>query len=202
MPDAQFQRIAADQPPLADEPEMRRQLARLVIAAVPAFYDLIPLPVEALEDVIGNQIGTSGTELEQAAMASFGGSPAALVTWLACDRLDAARRAGSVGLMRQIDRASTPAFLKAVGDYSKSVEPFTGEGLYLSRVAVADAQRGQGLGRAAVQQVIDAGVGSDVWLHVAAGNEPAIALYRSMGFQFAANGDFQSRAMRRPGHVG
>lgn len=201
MPELAFERASAGQP-LKAGPEGRRALGRLAIAAVPGFYSLIPLGADKLEEVIGEQIGTAGTELQEASFAMADEAPAALVTWLPVEALDGARRAGSIGMMRHLERAATPAFLKALGEYSKVVEPIGGDGLYLSRVAVAPGFRGQGLGRRAVEQVIDAADGGDVSLHVAADNGPAIALYQSMGFEFSGGGgDYQSRAMRRPGRA-
>ena len=199
MPETKFERVPASHPPLANDEHLRNALSDYVIAAVPGFYSLIPLAPDSLRAIVGAQIGLAGTELQEAVMAMAGTEPAGLVTWLPSERLDAARRATSVGLMRHVDRSDLPKFMAALTQYGQTVEPFDGTGMYLSRVAVSTAHRGIGLGRAAVQQVIDAADGGDVWLHVADDNKPAIALYQAMGFEFLGSGDYGSRAMRRPG---
>lgn len=181
--------------------QLRNTLAQFVISAAPAFYALIPMTGNTMRSIVGAQIGLEGSELQEAAMALVDAEPAALVTWLPSEQLDVARRATSVGLMRQIDRSELTAFMSALTQYGQMVEPVHSSGMYLSRVAVSPNHRGLGLGRAAVQQVIDAAEGEDVSLHVASDNKGAIALYRSMGFEFLNSGDYKSRAMRRSGRA-
>jgi ribosomal protein S18 acetylase RimI-like enzyme len=198
-PGLQFHRVSAAEAPLTDSEQLRTQLGSLAIAALPEFYGLVPLESEALALAVGDSIGIGGSELEQASAALAGNKPLALVSWVAMDRLDAARRATTVGLMRRIDSARMGEFLKQTAEYSKTVEPIAGSGLYLSRVAVDPACRGRGAGRLAVSEVIDAANGSDVWLHVAKDNDPAIGLYRSLGFEFTGEDGYASRTMRRAG---
>ncbi|WP_205480848.1 GNAT family N-acetyltransferase [Sphingomonas arenae] len=195
-----FVPVAASEPPLEADPQLRARLGALIVEAVPAFYALLPLPSERIAQLQGDLLGVAGTEFESAA-ALLGDEPLALVTWLPTERLAGAQRSATVALMRHLDRAVVPKFLADAAGYGRGVEPVEGSGLYLSRVAVAPAGRGRGLGRAAVQQVIDAAAGSDVWLHVARDNDPAIALYHSLGFQFHSDAPFASRAMRRAGQT-
>jgi ribosomal protein S18 acetylase RimI-like enzyme len=201
-PAALFSRVAANQPPLDGDPQLRRRLGGYIATAVPDFYDLLPIGTEELADMLGATLGLAGSELENASMGHVGDDAVAVVTWLPLDRLEAARRAAAIALMRSIDRSQAGAFLASVGQYGKIVEPICGEGVYLSRVAVAPAARGMGLGRRAVMEVIDAATGQDVWLHVSRNNVIAIRTYEGLGFQFAAGGgDYASRAMRRPGSL-
>jgi len=200
-PAASFARVAADQPPLDSDPELRRRLGGYIAAAVPDFYNLLPISADKLAYTLGAALGLAGSELENASMGCLGKEPVALVTWLPLERLDAARRAATIALMREINRKEAGAFLAAVGQYGKMVEPIDGQGVYLSRVTVDPGARGTGLGRRAVMEVIDAATGEDVWLHVAQHNAMAIRTYDSLGFEFVADGDYLSRAMRRPGSL-
>lgn len=197
--DIQFERVSALEPPMAGSDELRIALGRLAISASPAFYDLVPLAPDALALAVGDSIGVAGSELESAAAALSGESPIALVCWVSMERLDAARRATAVGVMRRIDSARMGEFLKCTAEYSKTVEPVSGNGLYLSRVAVGPDFRGQGAGRCAVCEVIQAAHGADVWLHVAQDNQSASRLYQSLGFEFTGADGYASRAMRRAG---
>lgn len=194
-----FERIAAERPPLADNPPDRIGFGRLVVSAVPRFYGLVPIADDELARAVGDTIGKEGGELENAAGRWASSHPAAIVTWLPLSHLQAAQRTGSIELMRHVGRAETGDFLRGVGAYARTVEPIEGTGLYLSRVAVADELRGRGLGREAVAEVIAAAAGEDVWLHVAADNASAIKMYEAMGFQFASSAAFESRAMRLAG---
>lgn len=195
---ATFARIAADQLPLSSDPELRRRLGSYIAAAVPDFYGLLPIDAENLADALGSAIGLAGSELEHASMGRLGREPIALVTWLPLERLDAARRAGTIALLREVDRNAAGAFLAAVAQYGKTVEPIDGKGVYLSRVTVDSGARGMGLGKRAVMEVIEAADGADIWLHVAKDNTRAIQTYEALGFGFATDGDYSSRAMKRP----
>lgn len=196
-----FERIAAERPPLADDAALRRTLGELLISAVPRFYSLVPLADEQLADAVGEMIGKAGGEMEFASAMLANARAEAVVTWLPLSHLPTAQRMGSIELMRHVGREGAGDFLRAIGGYSKSVEPIEGTGTYLSRVAVAEDARGRGLGRLAVGEVIDAASGGDVWLHVAADNEAAIRLYQSMDFELSSSSGFESRAMRRPGQA-
>ncbi len=64
-----------------------------------------------------------------------------------------------------------------------------GDGGYIASIAVAPESRRQGIGRAlldGVKQKFIARGATSMALHVRAGNEPAIALYRQFGFVTAA----------------
>lgn len=196
-----LERVGVGGSPVPESADLRRTLGGYVIDAVPAYYELVPLARDRLAEIVGDSIGQQGSEFEQAVIVSRDGKPVGLVTWLEADCLGSAQRSAAVGMMRHLDRQDSAAFLQAVGTYSKQVEPVDGSGLYLSRITIDGAARGLGLGRAAVEQVIDAAEGRDVWLHVASENERAIALYRALGFEFLSSEGFESRAMRRPAQI-
>lgn len=198
-PGVSFQRVAADTPPLAGDAALRAVLGGFIAAAVPRYYSLVPMSPDGLAAQLGDTMGVEGTEFENAAAAFRGEDAVGLVTWLPLAQLEAAQKAGAVTLMRHIDRSALPPFLRAMSDYGKTVEPISGSGLYLSRIAVSESARGLGIGRLGVQQVIEAADGDAVSLHVSADNQSAIGLYQSLGFEFAPDGgDFESRVMVRP----
>lgn len=197
--DLHVERVSADRPPLAGNDELKATVGGLLAAAVPQFYRLLPIKAGTLDRVLGDAVGSPGSEFANAFMAATADAPAGIVTSVATEQLPRAQQAGTIGLMRHIDSADIAGFRSAVAGYSKAVEPIGGGGQYLSRVAVAPQAQGQGIGRRLVEQVIALADGGDVWLHVAAGNEGAIRLYRSLGFEFASDQPFESRAMRRRG---
>lgn len=113
-----------------------------------------------------------------------------------------ARRSDLLALVSSADRiVDLRERLAATNDLFEAVEP--GD-FYLSRVAVEPSARGRGLGAQLVAAVVDAAartgataVRADVW----AANEPAMALYRSLGFEIgperiSERAGFSYRAVR------
>jgi ribosomal protein S18 acetylase RimI-like enzyme len=191
--------VAANEPPLSGNDALKSALGGMLAAAVPHFYGLLPLEGSVLHRALGEAIGTTGSEFANAFMAGDSDKPAGIVTALPAQDLARAQQASTLMLMRHVDRADMAAFRSAIGGYSETVEPIEGSGQYLSRVAVAPAARGQGVGRALVERIIALAEGGDVWLHVASDNGAAIRLYESLGFEFASAAPYNSRAMRRSG---
>jgi ribosomal protein S18 acetylase RimI-like enzyme len=197
--DLQVERVSADQAPLAENDELKATLGGFLAAAVPQFYRLVPIETGALNRLLGNAIGSPGSEFANAFMAGTPHAPAGIVTSLATDQLQRAQQAGTIMLMRHIEGSNIARFRSAVADYTKTVEPIEGSGQYLSRVTVAPEARGRGVGHRLVEEIVRLADGGDLWLHVAADNEGAIRLYRSLGFEFVSDEPFESRAMLRPG---
>jgi ribosomal protein S18 acetylase RimI-like enzyme len=174
-------------------------LAKLIVSAVPEFYRLIPLGAQELLDTVAGQITMPGTECEKVAAHLDGTTPVAAICWIGLDGLRRAQNAGLAQIMRVLPRDRVTAFIANVSAYSRGVEPIAPaslpSALYLSRVAVAPEMRGRGLGREAVRHMIGQAEGRAVCLHVAAGNEPAMSLYRQLGFVPQSNEPFAARAM-------
>jgi ribosomal protein S18 acetylase RimI-like enzyme len=188
--------ISAGEPPLAGDEKLRATLGGYVAAAVPQFYQLVPIETEQLHRILGDAIGKAGSEFEKAFIAGAADKPAGIVTSLPLERLHAAQQASTIMLMRAVEPKNLGAFRTAVGEYSGRVEPIEGSGDYLSRVTVAPHARGQGFGRLLVNHILSLAEG-DVWLHVAADNRDAIRTYEKLGFEFASDGPYESRAMVR-----
>lgn len=193
--------VAADRPPLAADEQLRRTLGGLLASAVPQFYSLVPLEKQRLHDLLGNSIGARGSELQHALMAGAAPFPLGIATWLPVSQLRSAQQVSTVTLMRQIDRAEMGEFRRAVAAYGEGVEPIDAEGTYCSRITVAAEARGQGIGRALLHRLHSDGGHADVWLHVSADNDRAIAVYRKAGFKFASETAYRSRAMVRRGSM-
>jgi ribosomal protein S18 acetylase RimI-like enzyme len=191
----QIARVAADRPPLAGDERLTTTLGGFLAAAVPDFYSLVPLDAGSLNCLLGKAIGMPRSEFEDAFMAGTPEEPCGIATSLPANELGRAQQASTIMLMRHV--TDVAGFRTAAADYSKMVEPIDGRGRYLSRVTVASRARGQGLGRRLVEQIIALADGDDVWLHVSADNEAAIGLYQALGFEFASNSPYRSRAMRR-----
>lgn len=191
--------VSADRSPLAENESLKATLGAYLAAAVPHFYALIPLDTPLLHRLLGDRIGAPGSEFENSFMAGTAERPAGIVSSLPLERLPSAQQASTIALMRHIDRADMGAFRAAIAEYGKSVEPIEGSGEYLSRVTVAAQARGLGLGRKLVEQVVSIADGGDVWLHVDSDNQHAIRLYEKLGFEFASDRPYRSRAMRRAG---
>lgn len=195
---ASISAVAADQPPLAGNEGLRRTLGGWLVAAVPHFYSLMPIAPSTLHQIVGDSIGSAGSEFENALMAGDGSEPRGVATWIALPRLRTAQQMSTIMLMRHVDRGDLATFRAAVAEYGKGVEPIDAEGVYCPRITVAPEARGKGIGRALLERIrLDAG-DQDVWLHVASDNVRAIAVYRTLGFEFGSDGDYASRAMKWP----
>ncbi|OLP62153.1 GNAT family N-acetyltransferase [Xaviernesmea oryzae] len=104
---------------------------------------------------------------------AISGEPESLRAGL-CSILAAIKPETGLFLLQSADRPSAVAL--AVLD---------GELIGLEQVAVAEAERGQGLGKAVVQSALRWGHlhgARMAWLAVGAANAPALALYRKLGF--------------------
>lgn len=199
MTDLVIAPVGADRPPLSEQPELRARLGVLLAQAVPQFYGLLPIDGDLLHQALGDAIGTSGSEFENAFVAGPAEAPLGIVASVPAQALARAQQASTIMLMRHVDRSRMAEFRSVVADYSKTVEPIDAAGQYLSRIAVAPEARGQGVGKRLVETIVALAGGGDVWLHVAADNAAAIRLYEALGFRFASDEQFGSRAMRRPG---
>src|SRR5918999_1419905 len=72
----------------------------------------------------------------------------------------------------------------------ENLEPVAPRDWYLSKVAVVDAHRARGLGRALVEEYLAAGLAAGFRrfrLDVSADNDQAVRIYRSLGFRVEAD---------------
>jgi ribosomal protein S18 acetylase RimI-like enzyme len=157
--------------------------ATLVVDALPEFYGLISEDRRRVERAVAEQLKMSGSEIGVARQLVVDGQLAGLFTCFPLGELDG-RRIVSLRSLLAIapDRAAAQARLAA---YRSSVEPVSGEGLYLSRIAVRDDRRGQGFGRLLMAALVDEARRlrqPRVVSHVRMDNAASIRLHESHGF--------------------
>ncbi len=168
-------------------------LAEMSYSAAPDFYDLIPLPHEAVVKLIVEQLGAPETETSDLHVLSRDGAEAAMLCALPSEALNRAKQDATLALIRRLDRASKVSYMAALGAYTPTVEPFYIDSFYLTRIA-SGAKR-SGAGTAAMERFIELGAGRVCGLHVKVDNLPAISLYRKFGFRFVSDGPYRFRAM-------
>lgn len=122
--------------------------------------------------------------------ASRGGQVAGVSLALPSAQLAAARGHDSARLAGLLDREGRRRLLAAVREQEGSVPEVPGDGLYLSRLAVAPPAQGRGVGAALVADLLRRARQADrpTYLHVAADNEVARRLYARHGFVDRAEG--------------
>ncbi|HEU4675685.1 MAG TPA: GNAT family N-acetyltransferase [Motilibacteraceae bacterium] len=105
-------------------------------------------------------------------------------------RLGRARGQDSARLAGLLDREGRRRLLAALREQEGAVPLVPADGLYLSRLAVAPAARGRGVGAALVIDVLRRAraAGGPAYLHVAADNAVARRLYARHGFVDRAEG--------------
>ncbi len=158
----------------------------------------MPLEPDTLHQIIGDAIGAAGSEFENALMAGEAEAPLGIATWLPLSRLHSAQQVSTIMLMRHVERGDLVAFRSAVAEYGEGVEPIDSDGVYCPRITVAPEARGQGIGRVLLERIRSDAGDSDVWLHVSSDNDRAIGAYQKLGFEFASENAYQSRAMKWP----
>jgi ribosomal protein S18 acetylase RimI-like enzyme len=190
-----FEPITAEA--LAADPARALRLAALSWSAQPEFYALIAMKREAILDGIARQIADPAFDMPQAFVLR-GGEDVALVTSIDLSVLARAQMAALMAFLRSAPKDGAKEFQMRMRAYSATIEPIDDTGRYVSRVAVADERRGEGLGRQAVSEYLRHAGASSVHLHVHRDNAPAIALYRSLGFARRSDADYVFPAFTRP----
>ena len=190
-----FEPITAET--LAADPARALRLAALSWSAQPEFYALIATPREAILDRIARQIADPALDMPEAFVLR-GGEDVALVTSIDLSALARAQMAALMAFLRSAPKDGAREFQMRMRAYSATIEPIDDTGRYVSRVAVADERRGEGLGRQAMSEYLRHAGASSVHLHVHRDNAPAIALYRTLGFVRRSDADYVFPAFTRP----
>lgn len=189
-----FESVAADA--LAADPARALRLAGLSWSAQPEFYALIAMKREAILDRIARQIADPVFDMPQAFVLRDG-EDVALVTSIDLASLARAQMAALMAFLRFAPKDGAKEFQMRMRAYSATIEPIDDTGRYVSRVAVADERRGEGLGRQVMSEYLRHAGASSVHLHVHRDNAPAIALYRSLGFVKRSDADYVFPAFTR-----
>lgn len=172
------------------------RLAELACSAQPQFYALIAMPRDAILEMVARQIADPAFDMPQAFVLR-GGEDVALVSDIDLSSLARAQMAALMAFLRSAPRDGAREFQIRMRAYSASIEPIDDTGRYVSRVAVADERRGEGLGRRVMAEYLRHAGASSVHLHVHRDNASAISLYRSLGFVRRSDADYVFPAFTR-----
>ncbi|MGH3043049.1 MAG: GNAT family N-acetyltransferase [Gaiellaceae bacterium] len=113
---------------------------------------------------------------------------------LSGEQLRRCRQADVVALLKDLgpDRSGRAALVERIQTANALFAPVGPEDFYLSKIGVLPGHRGMGLGRTLMAEFLAAGraAGSSRFrLDVSADNEPAVCLYRSLGFVVESEGE-------------
>ena len=180
-------------------PTFMKTGARLVHSSLPEYYDLLLAGLEEPMAVIEAQL-QQHSEINQGIVAFADGQPVGIICcYPLAERADR-QTAALVAVLR--DRPEQKqAILRNLRGYMAGIAALSGDGLYLSRVAVAAAWRKQGIASAMLKVVEEQAMASGfdrVALHVAADNAPARSYYLSHGYQLLPADDCRYLAMQKP----
>ena len=174
-------------------PAERRACGDMIFRALPQFYELLPLPRDTICDVLGEQIGKSGTEVEQAYILRSGDAILATLTAVPADRFATAKKNGLFSLLRHVPRSQMVALTKAMATFESRVCPAPPDGLYLARLGVND-KGAVGSGTRLLRSVLAERTEQCFSLHVRRAN-PAAWLYRKLGFEYLPQDQYEFRCM-------
>lgn len=123
------------------------------------------------------------------------GTIAAVATVLPTDAVVAANRRDVLRLIAGSDGSDRPQLLDKLSRLAGALPQPPPRALYLGKLAVDPASRGQGVGRTLVDTALRQAraTGTRLCLHVDADNTTAIALYRRCGLSVTAVGDSPMR---------
>jgi ribosomal protein S18 acetylase RimI-like enzyme len=179
------------------DPDRALRLAGLVWLAARELYETFPQERNQVLRLIAQQIGAPGGELENT-LVLRNHDDIALVSGVAMPGLAAAQANAALAHLRNVDRQQRPDLAARLRAYARQLEPTSGDGLYIARVAVAPDKRGQGLGRRIMLEYLDRAGNVAVHLHAHRDNEPAISLYKSLGFVPRTESRFAFILLTRP----
>ena len=163
-------------------PAERMRLATLIQEAAAGYYGVFALPYSELLEEIASQILAAGTELESIWVLREGDVPAGVAAAFDASSLAIRRQVSLARFLKRLPREDRRSCLARMQEYVAEIEPYSGDGLYLARVAVSPAYRKRGVASRLMKGLIAEIGGEKIALHVATDNAAAIALYRKLGF--------------------
>jgi len=195
--------------PLRDDPDGRRY-AQAVVPLVhdagrPYFDWLFGGPEAARGRLAGwSARASSEVALDRVTVLLDDGEPAGLFVALPGAELAACRKADAVALLRETESSERPAFVERLAAVRSLFAPVEEREWYLSKLAVAPARRGRGLGGRLADAYLAAGAEQGFTrfrLDVDAGNAAALGLYESRGFRVAHDRSSETAGLRYLGLV-
>ena len=123
-------------------------LGKLIYEAAPEYYQCFGIDAELLYENLTLQVGAGNTELSQVYAAKVEGSIAGFVSCVETSLLIQSQMNGSMALYRLVGKSDRPSIKSKLSSYSSMIEEITiFEGIYLPRLTVSAAFRGQGIAR-------------------------------------------------------
>ncbi|MBI5162528.1 MAG: GNAT family N-acetyltransferase [Magnetospirillum sp.] len=176
------------------------EIARLIHASLPEYYDLLPVTAEMRLAAIADMVGTRGTELERVRVAMVEGRPMGVLAGIPAAGLRRAHILATLALLRQVAADHRARCQTDITDFATQIELVGTASYYLARIAVAPAARGMGIADCLMAEFLTEAGTRPASLHVKTDNERAIRFYRRHGFADAETGvsPRRYRAMIRP----
>jgi ribosomal protein S18 acetylase RimI-like enzyme len=164
-------------------------VADLLYDATPDFYDLFPGDRSARIAIVRQLIGRSGTDMENAAVATEGASVVGAYAGFASEELKERQLASLMFMARSLTRSGWNSVKEAARSYSSGLSDVPPNTWYLARITVAPTARRRGIGARLLESANRDAAGVRTALHVSRRNPGAIAFYQQSGFEEIASTD-------------
>jgi ribosomal protein S18 acetylase RimI-like enzyme len=181
-----------------DRPEWRARVATLVYETLSDYYDAFSRCQSDLLDSIARQLDEPASEVGRWRALVVGGEIAGIYCAYDSDE-EADRRFVSLRMLMDVPEPAADCFDR-LDAYRKTVGPTPKDAYYLSRIAVAPARRGAGLGRRLLENFEDAGRRHGrtlAALHVHRRNQRALDIYRAAGYEIVSPPDLSYATMTK-----
>ena len=178
--------------------EKKRSASDLIIKAIPEFYDLFFIPNNTLINHISKEIGLENTEfINTECLFDDDDECQAVLCSLSSKALRIAQMWSVMKLM-SLSSENTDKLKSSLKKHSNYTQPIIGESYYLSRMTVNSKYQRLGLGKLVLDRFIEIGSTHETLsLHVHAENYTAISLYKNAGFEFADDGLWKYKVMKK-----
>lgn len=166
--------------------------AYLVMESLPAYYEVEGIDKAEMAHSVVELIGKPGSETEKGFAALIDNKMVGIATYLSANKLSVAQLVGVQVLLKQLSSGSARIFREHLRSYDTDIEIPIDESIYLARFAVEKSFRGLGLAGKLMDELLSlnhesGGAGHySVSLHVAQGNQRAIAFYQKHGFDLVS----------------
>ncbi len=158
------------------------QAARLIHSSLPGFYDRFPLEVSALHAAIAGQIGKKNSELEQGFAIIDAGTVVGIYTACLAGEMLNRQMLALLMLQKGLSRDEQKNMNDAIAAQWSRFSPPPADSWYLTRIAVHEQWRRQGIGGSLLQHFADSGGLPRLSLHVQSDNSSALRFYARHGF--------------------